>query len=246
MKFDIWTFLFQIMNFMVLLYILKRILYKPVREIMEKRRAMAAKTLEDAGEARREAEEIREKNRAEQENLTQMRSRLNEVMENEVEEERQRLLEKAALEAQQVMEREEGLLLSRKKRFEVEIRKTAIDAAELFARNICRDISDEKLHLAFYRGFLGEVGALGRELGEAARQDEQLGMELSSAYPLDQDETESLRRKLEAVTGRKVILSAVTDSDVLAGIKVKALDRVYDFSLGGQLAAFAAKLQESV
>ena len=43
MKFDIWTFLFQIINFVVLLFILKRILYRPVKEIIEEEKPHTTK-----------------------------------------------------------------------------------------------------------------------------------------------------------------------------------------------------------
>lgn len=246
MKFDIWTFLFQIINFMVLLFVLKRILYRPVREVMEKRRAMAMKVMEDAASVRKEAQELQEKCSAELESLKSMRVRMNETMKLEVEQERQRLLEKASLEARQVREREEGVMLVEKKRFEAEARKSTIDAAVLFATNICRDISSEELHRAFYRGFLGELEAVGKQLAEAAAQDGHFSMEIVSAYPLDEEETESLRRAFEAATGRKVSLSTVTDPEIMAGVKIRALDRVYDTSLLGQVEGYALNLKERV
>lgn len=245
MKFDIWTFIFQIINFMVLLFVLKRIFYKPVREIMEKRRAMAVQVMEDAAAARKEAQELQDRCAAELESQKEMRARMEETMKREVEQERQRLLEKAALEARQFMERENVLMQAEKIRFTAEARISAIDAAVLFARNICRDISSEELHRSFYQGFLGEVETVARSMAEVASDDEQFHMEVISAYPLEEEETENISRAIEAATGRKVSLNTATDREILAGVKIMAFDRVYDSSLLGQLEAYALKLKES-
>jgi len=74
MKFNIWTLLFQVINFVILLYILRRILYKPIREIIEKRRGLIAKTVEDAENTKKEALELKEKNQKELNNAKELQS----------------------------------------------------------------------------------------------------------------------------------------------------------------------------
>ncbi len=55
MTFNIWTFLFEIVNFVVLAYILHRVLYRPLRAAIERRRAAIAQAQADAEKARDEA-----------------------------------------------------------------------------------------------------------------------------------------------------------------------------------------------
>ena len=76
MKFNIWTLIFQIINFVVLLYILRRILYKPIREIIEKRRGLIAKTVEDAENTKKEALELKEKHQEELNNLKKIQNQM--------------------------------------------------------------------------------------------------------------------------------------------------------------------------
>lgn len=47
MKLNLTTFIFQIINFVLLAYILHRVLYKPIRAIMEKRKRLV---MEDVAE----------------------------------------------------------------------------------------------------------------------------------------------------------------------------------------------------
>ena len=48
MSFDWWTFGLQVINFLVLVWLLQRFLYKPVRRIIEQRRELAGKALSEA------------------------------------------------------------------------------------------------------------------------------------------------------------------------------------------------------
>ena len=60
MKFNIWTFLLQTINFIVLLFILKRLLFKPVREILQKRRDLVRESLEKVELTQKEAQALKE------------------------------------------------------------------------------------------------------------------------------------------------------------------------------------------
>ena len=55
-----WTFIAQILNLFIQVYLIKRFLFKPIREVLEKRRMMADEELTQAQKARSEAETMRE------------------------------------------------------------------------------------------------------------------------------------------------------------------------------------------
>lgn len=59
--------------------------------------------------------------------------------------------------------------------------------------------------------------------------------EVYSVVPLSEDEIEALKKNLEKVTGKKVILSQSKDESLLGGFIVKIKDRVFDASLKNQL-----------
>ena len=56
MIFNVWTFLFEVVNFLVLVYVLHRLLYRPLREAIDRRREANAKAQADARKARQEAD----------------------------------------------------------------------------------------------------------------------------------------------------------------------------------------------
>ena len=60
MQFDWTTFALEMVNFLVLVWLLKRFFYKPLRTAIESRRASVESTLQAAETARREAAAMKE------------------------------------------------------------------------------------------------------------------------------------------------------------------------------------------
>ena len=56
-----WTFIAQICNLFIQMYLIKRFLFKPISEILEKRKNMADKEIKEARESRAEADGLKEK-----------------------------------------------------------------------------------------------------------------------------------------------------------------------------------------
>ena len=55
-----WTVIAQILNLFLQMYLIKRFLFKPINEILEKRKQMADEVLTDARAAKDEAEKLRD------------------------------------------------------------------------------------------------------------------------------------------------------------------------------------------
>ncbi|MCR4590618.1 MAG: F0F1 ATP synthase subunit B [Lachnospiraceae bacterium] len=55
-----WTFIAQILNLFIQMYLIKRFLFKPVNEILEKRKALTDKEINEAREAKESADKVRE------------------------------------------------------------------------------------------------------------------------------------------------------------------------------------------
>jgi F-type H+-transporting ATPase subunit b len=246
MKFDPWTFVFQIINFGVLLLILKRVLYKPVREIMEKRRALAVRTQQEAENALREAQELQAKNQAEMQTMQAQRARMIEEMKTEVAQQRQKLLAEADLEVQRHIDKKQALFANEKARLATEVKEQAADTVLQYATNILKDIADVDLHRALCRRLVDEMENLGVELRGETGPDGVLNVNITSAYPLCEEEELSLREGLENTTGCRVNFNTIIDQELLAGVKLLVSDRCYDASLNGQLVAFTTKLRENV
>lgn len=244
MKFNIWTFAFQVINFTVLLFILKRVLYRPVKEIMDKRRKLIAKTLEDAEKTKSEAEELRKKNQEELQSIKEMRAHMTETMKTEIAEERNRLLAGAEAEAGKIIERDKALFEMELSRTRTELKAHAIKAVSMYASELFRDISDKKLHDAVFRKVKDDIGRIAAGIQERNTGDKVVAVELTTAYPTEKETLEELRELLEKESNARVELHEEIDKELLAGVRLKTYDMVYDISLAGQILAFSTSLRE--
>ena len=74
-----WTFIAQILNLFLQAYLIKKFLFKPVREILAKRRAIADAEISDATKAKEEAQAMKA---AYEEDMAQARTRANDIVAN--------------------------------------------------------------------------------------------------------------------------------------------------------------------
>lgn len=242
MKFNIWTFLFQIVNFVVLLFILKRLLYKPVKEIMEKRKGLIEKTIEDAEKEKKEALELKERHQEEMNKLKGLQITMIEKMKNEVGKEKERLLTEAEKEATRTIEEERAVFETEKKRDEAKLKEMVIQTVSVFATNLLKDISDEELHKSIYRRVFNNLEEIASTI--QAGDGESATIDLISAYPLREEELIELQKVLESRLSKKVSVNTSVDKNLIAGVKIKVHDMVYDSSLSGQINSLTFRLKE--
>jgi F-type H+-transporting ATPase subunit b len=243
MTFDPWTLFFQFLNFAVLLFVLYRVVFRPVRRVMEERRTRVAADLDAAEQARRAAEELRadlarQRAQVEQERLAAM-----EAMRRDVDESRRRLLEAAAGEAQALRDKGRALLETDRQRLEDELKEVAARTVTGWAAGVLRDLADETLHRAILRRFPEELERIAADLAQLPRTGEGLPVRIETAFPLEGAEATALGAAVAArLDGASLTLG--TEPGLLAGVRLRARDKLYDLSLRGRLDALAARLRE--
>jgi F-type H+-transporting ATPase subunit b len=245
MKFNIWTLLFQITNFIVLLVILRRILYRPVREIMEKRRGIIEREIGEAERTKSEAQALKDKYQAEMNSLKDQKARLLEAVQEEVNEERRRLLGTAQEDADKIIAREKSLVDAEKRTFEAEMKDKVLESVSKYSSNLLRDIADEALHKAVLRKFIDTLEHRMPEIVLEVGKGETLSIDLAAAYPLTADDIERVKDVVRSRTGRKVAVAVTLEPGLIAGVRMKAGDEVIDSSLAGQIQALKERLKET-
>ncbi len=91
---------------------------------------------------------------------------------------------------------------------------------------------------------------LAPDIAEAYRElaDREKGIvhaHVTTAVPLSEEEKKALARRLEEVTGRRVVLHAAVDEDIVGGIVIRIGDRLIDGSTRSRLLALKRQLQEA-
>ena len=111
-----WTFIAQILNLFIQMYLIKRFLFKPVNEILEKRQALTDKEIKDAREAREDTDKVK----AEYEgHMSAARTEAQQIISDakkNAEVEADRMIKEAESEAQGIKKRAEADIEQEKKK----------------------------------------------------------------------------------------------------------------------------------
>lgn len=241
MEFNIWTLIFQLINFFVLLFILKRLLYRPVREIMEKRRAVVRKTLDDAERTKAEALALKAEYDARGADIDRLRNEALEKAEDEAAALRKETVKKAEEEAAVIFEKETARLEVERRKAQSEFKNAVIRSSLSYASSILTDLSDENLHERIIEKLSEEIPGMAGETKGLARDG--LTVEISSAYPLPDSFVEKVRTQFGSATLKNVEVATGIDRGLISGAVIRVLGTVYDASLKGQLKAFEQKLK---
>lgn len=140
-------FLAQIVNFFLLLYILKRFLYQPLLKIMKEREKKIKEGLVNADKAEKRIQEIEESAKSELEKAAREADKILEKAHVEAEEHRADLLRETQEEILRMKEETKESLRKEKERIVAEVRKETGDLAVQIARKIIKEkITAEDKH----------------------------------------------------------------------------------------------------
>ena len=153
-----WTFIAQICNLFIQMYLIKRFLFKPINEMLEKRRAAADAEITDAEAAKKEANAIKEEY---EQNMQQAKTKASDIV-NEAQRtaslQSEEILKSAAQEARAMKEKAESDIAQEKRKAVNEVKNEIGGMAmEIAGKVIEREIKEED-HAKLIDEFISNVG----------------------------------------------------------------------------------------
>ena len=153
-----WTFIAQIFNLFLQVYLIKRFLFKPINNILAKRKEMADAQIQDAVKAREEAEAM--KSQYEQD-MIQAKNKANEIVvsaQKTASAQSEELLREASRQAAAMKNKAEADIEQEKRKAVNEIKdEIGGMAMEIAGKVIEREISEED-HAKLIDDFIANVG----------------------------------------------------------------------------------------
>ena len=154
---DVWKLAFQIVNFLILLYLLNRFLFKPVLARLDERNSKIGKGLEDAEAAARDRELARAEREAAVEEArkeaAEMVARANKMAEDT----RKEILDEARSQAEKATERAREEINAEKERAMAELRAQVADLALDAAAKLVRSDMNATTQRRLVEEFLAEA-----------------------------------------------------------------------------------------
>ncbi|GAB2784268.1 ATP synthase subunit B [Rhabdobacter roseus] len=227
MLIDWFTVAAQIVNFLVLVWLLKRFLYKPILEAIDARERRVAAQLQEANtrmlEATQKGEVLAQKNEA----FDHQRQELLQEAVDQAKAERKRLLEESRAEIQTLRLTLEQALRDEQGSAQQVVRARIQHEVIAISQQILTDLASQSLEEQMVAVFVERL----KQLGETERKplvtafqspSEQPPLTLYSAFELAADQRAMLQETLTQVLGSTPPLHFSTRPELLNGIELSA------------------------
>lgn len=222
MQVDWFTFAAQVVNFLILVWLLKKFLYKPVLTAMDRRKASIANRF-------KEAEEKKEQAVAEHKRYLEMQESLKTSATDEFKKARQeaetlriKLLEEVRQESDGIRKQWHQNVEKEKKAFLEQISLTLASQLDKLSRSALKDLADEPLEKriidAFLRNLHNEPEKV-QALKDAFTKDGTLVV--SSAFDLDDILKIELSKEISQLFGQETTPEYQRNSNLIAGISLE-------------------------
>lgn len=223
MQIDWFTLVAQIVNFLILLYLLKRFLYGPILAAVEQRQRSIEQGMHEAEEIRRQAQEELDEHRREQEAFAQRRDEMLKEAHAEAQQRRREMERQIREDVAEARRRWEEAIEREKREYLVDLRERVGHRVFATARRALADLADEDLEGRIVKAFLERLQD--DEAGDRAAAELAAvpAVRVCSSFDLD---ARLARRVVEAVRlvagNPELEVEMKTDPSVICGIELRA------------------------
>lgn len=244
---DWFTVFAQVINFLILVWLLKHFLYKPILNAIDEREKKVASELKDADaretEAQKEKEEFRRKN----EEFDQQRSALLNKAKEDAKAERQRLFEEVRKEASDLRTKQQEALRTEEQNLSLEIGYRTQQEVFDIARKVLSDLAGTSLEERAVDVFSERVHNLADE------EKKQLASALSAspgqvlvrtAFDLPQAQRDSIKKMIKEALGIETQPEFETVPDLISGIELTTGGQKVAWSIADYLASLQKSIDE--
>lgn len=217
------TFLFEIINFLILVWILKRFLYQPVLDVITRRRGEIEDRLAESQHLHEDAERLK----AEYENRLgdweKERQQLRDELARELDAERAQQLQ--ALQESLAAEREKARVSEARQREDAarETEHRALQQGAMFATRLLEQAAVPELETRLIDLLLDGLETLADDQVAAIRKqwgEPPTSIRVASAFPLSEEQRQRLQRSLQGLVDLDLAVNFEQDPALLAGLQI--------------------------
>jgi F-type H+-transporting ATPase subunit b len=248
MEFNLSTFILEIINFLILIWILQRLFYKPLLEVIAKRKQFIDQSLADAKNMQQQAEEQRTLYENRQKLWEQEKQAALAALQQQIDIER--TAQMAQLETDLEQERQKINVTIQRQQMELQqqAEKQALQNGARFAGMLLKQSAGPELEARLFAMLLDNL----QTLPEACRlclqmlgSKKSVPIKITSAYPLKAEQCQQLEQKLGLLINNQINFQYHQDAELIAGIRMDIGAWVLNANLQHELIGFAEIANES-
>lgn len=250
MQIDWFTFGAQIVNFLLLVWLLKRFLYGPIVDAMAEREQRIANRFEEAREQQAAAEEAAEAYRRKQAAFDRTREERLAEVEQTARERKQALMAEARTEVDHLEAQWIEALRCERETFLRDLSQRVGRETLALARRTLRDLADAEVEQQVVRRFADRLRALDsntREtLQDAVRAASEEGMVIRTAFALSEADREGVTEALRSVVDGMGTPSFEREPGLGMGVEVRVGGHKISWGLDSYVDAMADRLRARI
>ena len=247
MLIDWFTVAAQALNFLILVWLMRRFLYKPILHAIDEREKHVATELANAdakkAEAQKEHDEFQQKNTE----FDQQRADLMSKATGEAQAERQRLLDEARKAADAASSKRQESLRAEEQNLHQAISRRTQQEVFAIARKTLSDLAtvslEERLGEVFTRRLREMNGNTKDALGKALKTSSDPGI-VRSTFDLPADQRAAIQNALNETFSAEVRVRFETAPDLIGGIELTANGQKVAWSIADYLASMEQGVDE--
>ena len=238
LKLDWTTLLFQIANFVALVFILNRVLFRSLGGKLDERQRVISETLENARDQEADAERLRrdlEKHRTRIEAEAERRLQRAQA---EAAEQSEALFEEARARLDRLTDEMREDILRQRNEVVAENYEEILDTVIALSGSVVQSVTTRRTHDDLVTNFCASIYQLPQADVEEYRR--LISGRVPTAFvktpvALTAEQTQTLEDTLSSLIDRRMELEIETDPSLIAGIQVRLADKLIDNSVRKQL-----------
>jgi F-type H+-transporting ATPase subunit b len=247
MLIDWFTVLAQMLNFLILVGLMQRYLFKPILTALDEREKQVAAGLDEAAARKTESETIIAEFQAKTTVLEEQRTEAMYQVQREAAEERQRLLDETRNAVDALRTTLEQSYRSEAQEFLSQVASQVQSEAYAQASVILKHLANEDLESRVVSVFLDRMKGLPQKEQEqfthALRAANSVVI-VKSAFELGLEVRASIRQAIEAHSGATALIDFRTNTDVVCGIELFVDGQKFVWTFADTLEAFEGRMRE--
>jgi F-type H+-transporting ATPase subunit b len=243
MQMDWTTFILEVLNFLVLVWLLRRFFYRPVLAVLDARQARVQAVKGQAEAMRRDAEALKSQYETRLADWNAEREQARQKLEQDLMHERTKRLDelKRALADEEAKSRARADAAAAA--HETALSRQSLALAYGASAAMLQRLASQALTATIARAFREDLDALSEPDRMALRQaaaalPEREMVEIASAHPLDNSERAAMIEALSKAAGRRLEVSFHEAPELIGGLRAAVGQIRLDASLADELAFF--------
>ncbi|TCV90275.1 F0F1 ATP synthase subunit delta [Sulfurirhabdus autotrophica] len=241
MELDWTTFFLEILNFLVLVWILKHFFYRPVLAAINRRRSYIEETLANSTKIQEEALTLKAANETERAAWDKERDALHIKLTEEINAKREHMMAELTEEAEQIREKNRALDDKRQQEWQRATEERALTQATQFTATLLSRLASPELEAKLYALLIEDLQELTPAEASSLLSTSKLSdllIKVESAYPLSQLHRTELSELLTELIGQTLPVNFSENPTLLCGLQVSIGPWILHANLRDELALF--------